>query len=151
MPKNALDGMKAELKRYEQEFEKTIIDLSKLEHKRDLLEGQIKTARDFILMMGKDSGAENTELAHGIQLDLEKEFATLDPKPAYIEIAKKYLKGQLFKEEQLRNLAIEKGVRTKNGENISHVYSRNIISLHVKNGTFEKVKAGLYRLSDKVI
>lgn len=151
MPKNALDGMKAELKRYEQELEKTITDLSKLEHKRDLLEGQIKTARDFILMMGKDTGAENTESAHGIQLDLEKEFATLDPKPAYIEIAKKYLKGQLFKEEQLRNLAIEKGVRTKNGENISHVYSRNIISLHVKNGTFEKVKAGLYRLSDKVI
>jgi len=141
-----LDSMKTELNRYKQELDNIIIELNKLDNKKSLLEGQIKTANDFIsLAEGKLPSSEKGP----IQLDLDKEFAIFDPKPAYIEIAKKYFKNQMFTEEQLWKLAKEKGVRTKNGEIISRVYSRNIVSTHVQKGVFEKIKAGLYKLISK--
>ena len=72
-----------------------------------------------------------------------------NPGAVSYEDIKKYYKDKVFRAKYIKKTGDEKGFRTINGELISSAYCRNIISLLVRNGDFEKIKAGLYKISDK--
>lgn len=156
-PKAALKDMKAELTQYKYEHSKTEKEynrlrdvLNELKNHLTILEAKIQTANNFISFVeGVESHNKSITSVDNAQIDLSEEYAKLEPKQAYIDIAKKYYKDKVFRAKDIKKTGDEKGVRTINGELISSAYCRNIISLLVRNGDFEKIKAGLYKISDK--
>ena len=63
---------------------------------------------------------------------------------AYKELSKDYLRGETFRERQIRELSDKEGLRI-NGKPIARPYSRTIIRDLLDSGFLEKVERGLFR------
>ena len=111
--------------------------IAPLEQEKNRTERHIKALEQLI---GSNEEAE--------QLIIKEKTAgslsTKTPTEAYKELGSDYFEGESFKEPKIREIATKEGLEVNN-KPISDSYSRAVIARLISNGTFKKVRKGIYR------
>ena len=113
--------------------------IAPLEQEKTRTERNIKALEQLI------GSNEETIQVINEEIQLPKgSLSTKTPMEAYKELGRDYFQGKSFKDPDLREIATKEGLEV-NGKPISPSYSRQTIGKLLGNGTFKKVKKGVYR------
>lgn len=125
-----------ELKNEEENLTAILEEIAPLARKKAIIEKNIESLKHLI--------SSKKEIDKPISISESGSLAGKTGTEAYRELSKDYLRGEPFRERQIRELSIKEGLRIK-GQPIARPYSRTIIRDLLDSGFLEKVDRGLFR------